>query len=47
MGIFLIKHQAHQDISFTAEQAHSVCVFKVISVDFSGKRKPDPAEQIK
>ena len=38
----LMKHQAKRDLDFTASQADSVCVFKVVSTDFTGKRKPFP-----
>lgn len=38
----LMKHQTKQDFVFTEEQATSVCVFKVVSPDFIGKRKPNP-----
>ena len=38
----LMKHQANRDFTFTEKQADGVCVFKVISTDFTGKRKPDP-----
>jgi len=36
----LFKHQTGKDVGFTIEQADSVCVFKVESSDFSGKKKP-------
>jgi len=38
----LVKHQANADIDFTPEQADSVCVFTVVSTDFTGKMKPRP-----
>ncbi|NLK87907.1 MAG: pyridoxamine 5'-phosphate oxidase family protein [Clostridiaceae bacterium] len=38
----LMKHQSNQDIVFNEQQAGSVCVFKVVSTDFSGKKKPNP-----
>jgi len=38
----LVKHQANADVDFTPAQADSVCVFKVISTDFTGKMKPRP-----
>lgn len=38
----LMKHQANRDFTFTEKQADGVCVFKVISTDFTGKRKPAP-----
>ena len=36
----LFKHQADREVTFTAEQAATVCVFKVVSTDFTGKQKP-------
>jgi len=41
----LMKQQANQDFVFTIQQADTVCVFKVISSDFTGKRKPQPSGQ--
>ena len=38
----MFKHQAGRDAVFTAEQAKNVCVFKIVSTDFTGKRKPRP-----
>ncbi len=38
----LMKHQSGRDISFTPEQAETVLVFKVVSTDFTGKKKPAP-----
>lgn len=35
----LMKHQANLDITFQPAQAESVCVFKVVTAEFSGKRK--------
>jgi uncharacterized protein len=40
----LMKHQSSRDFTFTEQQANGVCVFRVISTDFTGKRKPDPNE---
>ncbi len=40
----LMKHQSKRDFTFMEKQADSVCVFKVISTDFTGKRKPAPNE---
>ena len=36
----LFKHQTGKDVGFTVEQADSVCVFKIESNDFKGKKKP-------
>jgi nitroimidazol reductase NimA-like FMN-containing flavoprotein (pyridoxamine 5'-phosphate oxidase superfamily) len=36
----IFRHQTGKDIIFTHEQAESVCVFKIASVDFTGKKKP-------
>lgn len=41
----LMKHQTKQDFVFTKRQADTVCVFKVVSSDFTGKIKPDPNRQ--
>jgi nitroimidazol reductase NimA-like FMN-containing flavoprotein (pyridoxamine 5'-phosphate oxidase superfamily) len=38
----MFKHQSGRDVTFKAGQARSVCVFKIISSDFTGKRKPGP-----
>jgi hypothetical protein len=38
----LMKHQSKQDFVFTEKQANSVCVYKVVSIDFIGKKKPNP-----
>ena len=36
----LTSHQMKRDYDFTDEQADSVCVFKIVSTGFTGKRKP-------
>lgn len=36
----LVKHQTGVTAEFTADQTKSVCVFKIISKDFTGKKKP-------
>ena len=38
----MFRHQAGRDVTFTADQAESVCVFKIVSTDFTGKKKPQP-----
>ena len=38
----MCKHQAGQAFLFTPEQATGVCVFKIVSTDFSGKARPRP-----
>ena len=38
----LVQHQTGRDAVFTDEQADSVCVFRVVSADYTGKRKPGP-----
>lgn len=38
----LVKHQSNQDFEFNEKQAEAVCVFKVSTNDFTGKRKPVP-----
>jgi nitroimidazol reductase NimA-like FMN-containing flavoprotein (pyridoxamine 5'-phosphate oxidase superfamily) len=38
----MFKHQSGRDVVFTPEQAGTVCVFKIVSSDFTGKKKPRP-----
>ena len=38
----LFKHQTGRDVEFTDEQSESVCVFKIVSAEFTGKRKLRP-----
>jgi len=38
----MVKHQSGRDATFTAEQVKSVCVFKIVSTEFTGKKKPRP-----
>jgi uncharacterized protein len=38
----MFKHQAGRDVTFTADQIKSVCVFKIVSTEFTGKKKPRP-----
>ena len=38
----MFSHQTGREVTFTAEQAQSVCVFKIVSNDFTGKKKPNP-----
>ncbi|MCL1965431.1 MAG: pyridoxamine 5'-phosphate oxidase family protein [Firmicutes bacterium] len=38
----MFRHQTGKDVSFNAEQAETVCVFKIVSADFTGKKKPRP-----
>jgi nitroimidazol reductase NimA-like FMN-containing flavoprotein (pyridoxamine 5'-phosphate oxidase superfamily) len=38
----LMKHQSDRDFTFTEKQVNSVCVFKVVSTDYTGKRKSNP-----
>ena len=35
----LVKHQTGIDAVFTSEQTKSVCVFKIVSNDYTGKKK--------
>ncbi|MCL1976620.1 MAG: pyridoxamine 5'-phosphate oxidase family protein [Candidatus Bathyarchaeota archaeon] len=39
----MFKHQTDRDVTFTTKQAKSVCVFKIVSTDFTGKKKPRPS----
>jgi uncharacterized protein len=38
----LTKHQSNQDFVFTEKQSDTVCVFKIETTDFTGKRKERP-----
>jgi nitroimidazol reductase NimA-like FMN-containing flavoprotein (pyridoxamine 5'-phosphate oxidase superfamily) len=38
----MFKHQSGKDVVFNANQVESVCVYKVVSTDFTGKKKPRP-----
>ena len=41
----LVKHQTGKEATFTAEQTASVCVFKIVSTDYTGKKKPRSPER--
>ena len=36
----MFEHQAGRIVEFTAAQAETVCVFRMVSKEFTGKRKP-------
>ena len=36
----MFEHQSGQEVEFNEQQANSVCVFKIVSDDFSAKKKP-------
>ena len=38
----IFKHQADRDAKFTGDQAERLCVFRIVSADFTGKKKPRP-----
>lgn len=38
----LMKHQTNIEVDFTVAQASSVCVMKLVTSDFTGKKKPRP-----
>ena len=38
----IVKHQAGRDMEITGAQAESVCVFKIASSEYTGKRKQKP-----
>ncbi len=38
----LMRHQANQEIEFNMNQANSVCILKVVTNNFTGKKKPRP-----
>lgn len=40
----LLKHQAGIDVIFTEKQANTVCIYKIVTNDFTGKRKLRPVE---
>jgi len=35
----MFKRQSNRTVTFSADQAKSVCVFKIVSTDFTGKKK--------
>jgi nitroimidazol reductase NimA-like FMN-containing flavoprotein (pyridoxamine 5'-phosphate oxidase superfamily) len=37
----MFKHQAGRDVSFNEKQIRDVCVFKIVSTDFTGKKSYD------
>ena len=38
----MFKHQTGKEVTFTSTHTENICVFKIISSDFTGKRKPKP-----
>lgn len=38
----MFKHQTGKDVAFNGAQAKGVCAFKIVSSDFTGKKKPAP-----
>jgi len=38
----MFRQQTGSDVVFTDKEADTVCVFKIVSTDFTGKRKPAP-----
>lgn len=40
----LMKHQADIDVTFTEKQAATVCAYKIVTNDYTGKQKPRPTE---
>jgi len=38
----IFSHQTGENIAFSPEQTKSVCVFKIVSTDFTGKKKSKP-----
>ncbi len=36
----MFEHQSGKKVEFTLSQAETVCVFKIVSKDYTGKRKP-------
>ena len=43
----LMRQQTNQEFVFTPEQAETVCIFKLVTKDFTGKKKPKPNGQTK
>jgi len=41
----IVKHQTGRDMLFTDMQTETVCVYKVVSADFSGKQKKGEGDQ--
>lgn len=41
----IFKHQLGEDVIFNASQTERVCIYKIVSSDFTGKRKPRPAKK--
>lgn len=39
---FIFERQTGRDVKFTAEQVKNVCVFKIVSKEFTGKRRALP-----
>jgi len=40
----IVSHQAGVDAVFTEKQVENICVFKIVSSDYCGKRKPKPTD---
>ena len=38
----LFRHQTNREVEFTGEQAENLCLFKIVSESFAGKKKPRP-----
>lgn len=38
----LMKHQVDREVVFNEAQANSVCVYKISTTEFTGKKKPRP-----
>lgn len=43
----LMRQQTNQEFVFTPVQAETVCIFKLVTKDFTGKKKPKPNGQTK
>lgn len=41
----LLKQQANINVTFTEAQTKNVCIFKVMTKDFTGKRKPQQPKE--
>ena len=39
----IVRHQTGKSVNFDSSQVKNVCVYKIVSTEFSGKQKPVPA----
>lgn len=41
----MFEHQTGRKVNFSAQQAQSVCVYKIAATEFTGKKKKKPQEE--